>query len=101
MNNIIMITLAIVAITAAYYLFFYKIETMTNILPEQQAIVNLIYDYIITNPDGTFADYINFLISIKNTNLYIIDNEVFVTFKMLQKRKLFSKDDIISAMKLT
>jgi hypothetical protein len=74
---------------------------MTNILPEQQAVVNLVYDYINATPDSTFVDYINFLTGIKNTNLDIIDNEVFITFKMLQKRNLFSKEDVISAMKLS
>jgi hypothetical protein len=75
-------------------------EAMTNVEPEQQQIIDKIYDYIINDPDITFVDYINFLSSVKNTNLNIIDNEVFVTFKLLQKKKMFSKDDIISAMKL-
>lgn len=93
--NIIIITLIIVTI---YYFFLYKIENMTNI--ESQQIIDKIFNYIISNNSNAFADYINFLTSIKNTNLHIIDNEVFVTFKLLQNKKMFSKNDIISAMKL-
>jgi hypothetical protein len=92
--------LIIIALVAVYFFFFYKKETMTNISSEQQKIVDQIYNSIVNNPDITFVDYINLLSSLKNTNLNIIDNEVFVTFKLLQKKKMFSKDDIISAMKL-
>jgi len=97
MDNIIIILIVIVTI---YYFFFYNTENMTNIQPELNLMIDNIYNYIVNNQDATFADYINFLTSIKNTNLHIIDNEIFVTFKILQKKKMFSKDDIISAMKL-
>lgn len=97
MNNLIVIIVILVSI---YYFFFYKTENMTNVEPQQQQVIDQIYNYIVNNTDITLGDYINFLTSIKNTNLSIIDNEVFVTFKLLQKKNMFSKNDIISAMKL-
>lgn len=75
-------------------------EKMTNITDEEQKQINKVYNYVVNNPNSSFADYINYLTSIKNTNLHIIDNEVFVTFKLLQKKNMFSKADIVSAMKL-
>lgn len=79
---------------------FYKSENMTNVSSEQQLIIEKIFTYINNNPNAEFVDYINFLTSIKNTNLNIIDNEVFVTFKMLKKKNMFSIEDIKQAMKL-
>lgn len=79
---------------------FYKSEYMTNVSSDQQSFIDKLYVYITDNPDITFSDYINFITSIKNTNLNIIDNEVYVTFKLLKKKNMFSKDDIKEAMKL-
>lgn len=84
----------------AFYFIFYKTENMTNVTSEQQTIIENIFTYINNNPSAEFVDYINFLTSIKNTNLNIIDNEVFVTFKLLKKKNMFSIDDIKVAMKL-
>lgn len=77
-------------------------EHMTNneITSEQQNIIDKIYEEIITNKYLTLEEYLDFLITIGNTNLNIIDHEVFVTFKMLQKRDMLTKNDIIQAMKL-
>lgn len=98
MNNTILSIIIIVAFLSLYYFLFHTKESMTNVSFEQQTINN-IYIYISNNPDITFADYINFLISIKNTNLHLIDNQKFLSFKILQKRNLFVKNDIENAMK--
>jgi hypothetical protein len=98
-NNTILIVVVVVVVVV-YYLFFYKKETMTNVSSEQQQIIDQIYNSVVNNPDITFVDYIKLLKSLNNTNLDIINNEVFVTFKLLQKKKMFSKDDIVSEMKL-
>jgi hypothetical protein len=97
-NNTIIIGLVLIAII---YFYFYNVEKMTNLSFTQQSIVDNVYDFIVSHPDATFTNYIDFLTNIKNTNLDIIDNEVFVTFKLLQKKNMFSKNDIVSAMKLT
>ena len=91
-----------IGIIILYVLFFnvpHTNEKMTNISDKDQIIIDSVFDYI-NSHDGTFADYINFLTSIKNTNLNIIDSQVFTTFIALKKRKLFTKEDIISEMKL-
>jgi hypothetical protein len=90
----------ILAVLVIFYFLFLKTEGMSNVSPETQLHVDQIYTYIMNNPDLTFSDYINFLTSIKNTNLEIIDNEIFVSFKLLHKRNMLSKDDILSSMKL-
>lgn len=82
-----------------YVLFFrYKNESMTNVSDKDNVIIDALFKYI--TPKTSFADYINFLTSIKNTNLHIIDNQVFSTFIALKKRNLLTKEDIISEMKL-
>lgn len=98
MNNTIIFV--VFAIVIYLYFFMYKKESMTNVSIEQQNIIDKLYDFINNHPNAKFSDYINFLSSIKNTNLHIIDNEVFVTFKSLKKRNSFKKQDIIDEMKL-
>lgn len=82
-----------------YFFFGYKKESMTNVSEKDQIIVDALFNYI--TPETTFADYLNFLTSIKNINLNIIDNDVFSTIKALKKKNLLKKEDIISEMKLT
>ena len=96
MNNTTIFILCAVAIY--FYFFVYKTESMTNVSPQDQNVIDKLFDFI--TPETTFSDYVNFLSSIKNTNLHIIDNEVFATFKSLKKRKMFTKQDIITEMKL-
>lgn len=96
-NHIIFIIIVCILV---FYFMFYKSEYMTNVSSDQQSFIDKLYVYITDNPDITFSDYINFITSIKNTNLNIIDNEVYVTFKLLKKKNMFSKDDIKEAMKL-
>jgi hypothetical protein len=82
-----------------YFIFFgYKKESMTNVSEKDKIIVDALFNYI--TPETTFADYLNFLSSIKNTNLNIIDNDVFSTIKALKKKNLLKKEDIISEMNL-
>lgn len=83
-----------------FYFLTAKKESMTNVSEKDQMIVDKIFNYITNNPTGKFYDYIKFLNEIKNTNLHIIDNEVFSGFKSLKKRNLLTKNDIITDMKL-
>ena len=96
-NQVIFIIIVCILV---FYFIFYKSENMTNISSDQQSVIEQIYVYIMNNPDITFADYVKYLITIQNTNLDIIDNEVFVTFKLLKNKNMFTIDDIKSAMKL-
>lgn len=98
MDNKTIFYLSIGAIIFYIFFFGYKKESMTNISEENQKVVDALFDYI--TPETTFADYINFLTSIKNTNLNIIDNDVFSSIKALKKKGLLKKEDIISEMKL-
>jgi hypothetical protein len=98
MDNKTIFYLSIGAIILYVFFFGYKKESMTNISEENQKVVDALFDYI--TPETTFSDYIIFLTSIKNTNLNIIDNDVFSSLKALKKKDLLKKEDIISEMKL-
>jgi hypothetical protein len=93
-NNIILLGIALIAI---YYFFFYNKEQLTNLTSEQQIFVDGLYDYI-NNNDLTFDQYIDYLNKVQNTNLKIIDNEVFVGFKLAKKKGIFTKQSIAAEM---
>jgi hypothetical protein len=92
-----MITLIFIVI---YFVVVRKREQLTNIPNEVQSHVDSIYNLIKDYPDVTFNEYLDYLINIKNTNLHIIDSEVFSLFKALHKKGKFSKQDIIDEMKI-
>ena len=62
--------------------------------------VTLIYNYIMNHDtkDTNYLDYIEFLKSIKNTNLNVIRQESYHTFNVLKKHNLFTKKSIIDEM---
>lgn len=96
-RNILLIALIIIAI---YYFYFYNKENLTNISSNDQEIINKIYDYFVLNKDTDFSAYLNYLKEIKNTNLQIIDREVYTTFKVLKKRNSLTKTEIAQMMEL-
>jgi hypothetical protein len=94
------ILLIIICILVIFYFCYVQKETLDNVSLENELIIDQIYNYIKSNPNGDFVEYANFLIGIKNTNLHIIDTEVFALFKGSNKRNKFTKDDIVTEMKL-
>lgn len=93
--------ISIIIIIAVIYIFwFYTNEHMTNVPDESKLVVDKVYDFIVARPEATFEEYINFLVSIDNTNLHLINNDVFAGFKALQKKGRFSKQDVVDEMKL-
>ena len=94
-NNTILILLVCAA--AVYYFFYYKTEHFSD---ETQSIIDKVYNYINANPKGEFVNYVNFLTSIGNTNLPLIDSDVHNTFKTLMKLNQFTKQSVIDEMKL-
>jgi|688.fasta_scaffold347623_2 hypothetical protein len=93
-NNIILFGIALIAI---YYFFFYNKEQYTNLTPKQQYFVDGLYSYI-SNNDVTFEQYINYLNKHQNTNLNIIDKEIFTGFKVAKKKGTFTKQIISREM---
>jgi hypothetical protein len=89
----------IVILLFSYFLFFKK-ESYENVSPEINTQIDQIYDYIMNN-DPTYIDYLNFLINIHNTNILLVNSEVFALFKGAKKRNTFTKEMIIEEMKLT
>jgi hypothetical protein len=79
------------------YYFFTNYESFTNLSIQDQDFVSKLFDYI-NNNDLSYGDYLQYLNSVKNTNLKIIDNEVFVGFKIAKKNKTFTKESISSEM---
>lgn len=93
-NTIILICLIILA---SYFFLFYKKEELTNLNPKEQAFVDNLYDFIMNN-DVSFEEYLKYLNAVKNTNLKIIDNEIFVSFKLAKKKGTFTKQSILDEM---
>lgn len=93
-NNIILLGIALIAI---YYFFFYNKEQLTDLTPENQAFIDGLYNFI-NDSDVTYENYLQYLNKVKNTNLKIINNEVFVGFKIAKKKGTFTKQLIASEM---
>lgn len=91
--------LIIAALIFAYF-FLFKKDKFENISPEMNDQIDQIYNYIMSN-DAKYTDYLDFLIEIRNTNLELINAEVFSLFKAAKKRNTFTKEMILEEMKLT
>ena len=75
-------------------------EKITNVDNDKNTVTaKQVYRYFIDKNNMDFVDYINFLTAIKNTNLNIIDLEVFYEFKLLKKNNKLTLDSILNAMK--
>lgn len=88
----------IIALVLAYF-FLFKKDKFENVSPEINTQIDQIYDYIMNN-DAKYTDYLDFLITIRNTNLEIINAEVFSLFKAAKKRNTFTKEMILEEMKI-
>lgn len=93
-NTLILIALALCAI---YYFFFYNKEHLTDLTPEQQSFVDGLYNFI-NNGDVSYTDYLTYLNSVKNPYVNLVDNELFVGFKLEKKKGTFTKQNISNAM---
>jgi hypothetical protein len=92
--------LLIIGLIFLIYFFSYETENMTNLTDNETDKVKQLLNYLQTT-DNSFSDYVKYLLSIKNTNLSLIDSEVFSTFKTLKKLKALTVQSIIDEMKLT
>lgn len=87
-----------IALVLAYF-FLFKKDKFENVSPEINTQIDQIYDYIMNN-DPKYTDYLDFLIEIHNTNLELINAEVFSLFKGAKKRNTFTKEMILEEMKI-
>lgn len=92
------IVIIIFCLLLVYYILSYK-ENLSNISNDDNIKIDSILIYLQTT-DNSFSQYISFLLSIKNTNLHLIDSDVFSTFKVFKKLNLLTKQSIIDEMKL-
>lgn len=80
----------------------YSKEGITNVASvsniENKEIAKKVYQYFVDHKTVDFVDYINFLTSIKNTNLDIIDLEVFYELKSLNKKGKLTLESILNEM---
>lgn len=83
----------------------YRKEGITNVASvssltsnENKEIAKKVYQYFVDHKTVDFVDYINFLTSIKNTNLDIIDLEVFYELKSLKKKGKLTLENILNEM---
>jgi hypothetical protein len=58
----------------------------------------LIFDFFDKKSDIIYPDYLDYLVSIKNTNLKIINQDTFHDFKALKKINKLTIQDIVNAM---
>lgn len=102
MNQVFMYTiLTFISLYALYQMMnTYKIkEKLSNTDRDKNTeVAKQVYKYFIDNNNIDFVDYINFLTSIKNTNLKIIDLEVFYELKSLKKKGKLTLDSVRSEM---
>ena len=77
-----------------------KKETFDSTLSKRDSDnAKLILDFINqSNDKTTYVDYINYLVSIKNTNLKIINQETYHELKTLKKLNKLSSNDIMNMM---
>ena len=74
-------------------------EKITNVENDKNTeVAKQVYKYFIDTKNIDFVDYINFLTSIKNTNLKIIDLEVFYELKSLKKKGKLTLDSVRGEM---
>jgi len=103
MNQVFIYTiLTLISLYALYQMMnTYKIkEKLSNTDRDKNTeVAKQVYKYFIDNNNIDFVDYINFLTSIKNTNLKIIDLEVFYELKSLKKKGKLILGSILNLMK--
>jgi len=100
MNKILIYVLLGLVVGYALYELTKTKEKITNVDNDKNTVTaKQVYRYFIDKNNMDFVDYINFLTAIKNTNLNIIDLEVFYEFKLLKKNNKLTLDSILNAMK--
>jgi hypothetical protein len=100
MNKILIYVLLGLVIGYALYELTKTKEKITNVDNDKNTVIaKQVYRYFVDKNNMDFVDYINFLTAIKNTNLNIIDLEVFYEFKLLKKNNKLTLDSILNAMK--
>lgn len=100
MYNILWIILLCVFIYFVYVSSLKK-ETFDSVLSQKDSEnAKLILEFFKKSKQNIdFVDYVNFLLSIKNTNLKIINQDTFHEFKVLNKINRLSLKDIETMMK--
>jgi len=100
MNKIFIYVLLGLVVGYALYELTKTKEKITNVDNDKNTVIaKQVYRYFVDKNNMDFVDYINFLTAIKNTNLNIIDLEVFYEFKLLKKNNKLTLDSILNAMK--
>lgn len=94
----ILITFIIVVLI---YLIMSKGSKKENLDNVSDSFVDGVYKYIqnADNIDNTFENYVTYLINVQNTNLNLINEEVFAGFRYAKKNNIFTKQNIIDELK--
>lgn len=93
----------IILLCIAFYIIYTttlsKKETFKSTLSTKDSEnAKLILNFFKKSDNYDFVDYINYLTSIKNTNLRIINQETFYEFKTLNKLNKLTLQDIEASM---
>jgi hypothetical protein len=101
-KNYLIIALVIIFLVYIFnnYKSFQFKENLENVSPENKLIIDQIYDYFMNDKATKYTAYLDFLISIKNKNLSLINSDVFSNFKFLRKRNELTKNDIAKEMNI-
>lgn len=91
-----LVVLAVVLSVVIYYKYF-RVENMTDLSESDKLMVDKVFKYI-RDTDEDFKEYLKFLEESGNSNLKLIDTQLFNGLKFLKNKKMLTKTDIISAM---
>ena len=96
-------TVYILLVLALGYLIYIvmnkKNEGVENVYDEKtNMIAKKVYKYYMDKDNFDFVDYINYLTSIGNTNLELIELEVFYELKSLKKKGTLTLENVLNEM---
>jgi len=102
-NRTVVLILIFILVGGLTIYFTYKqkqSEYLTNISETDQQVIDSLYDFYMNNTATDYITYLNFLENIKNTNMNLVNKDVFLALKILKNNDSLTKDDIIKEMKL-
>ena len=110
-NKFVIITVIVLVFLCIVFHVYYKTDQDTEnlnntntvketktLLPSDHVIAVKVYEYI-KSKDEDFPDYIQFLKSINNTNLKLINAQVFYELKTLKKYKNLNTQNVLDIMR--
>lgn len=98
-NMVIYILIGFIVIYLLYILSNKQKEGITNVDDENNMVIaKKVYKYYMDTKELDFVDYVNYLTSIGNTNLELIELEVFYELKSYKKKGKLTVNSVLNIM---